>query len=123
MPRKRFHRRVYLGILKRQHLHCACGCNEKFSRKEGYQFDHEHDLALGGPDTPENLQALRTPCHAKKSRKGAAARAKTKRLENIRLHGARKRRGRAMQSRPFGPGRGFQTRLRRCFDGTVEVRT
>ncbi len=123
MTRRRFHRRVYLGILRRQNLLCSCGCNVKLTRAEGYQFDHEHDLALGGPDTPENLQALRTPCHARKSRKGAAARAKTKRLENIRLHGVKKRRGRAMQSRPFGPGRGFQTRLRRRVSGVVEVRT
>ncbi len=117
MTRRRFHRRVYLGILRRQKLRCACGCHVKLTRTEGYQFDHEHDLALGGPDTPENLQALRTPCHAKKSRAGAAARAKTKRLENVRLHGMKKRRGRAMRSR------GFQTRLRRKFDGSVEART
>ncbi len=117
MTRRRFHRRVYLGILRRQNLLCCCGCGEKLTRAEGYQFDHEHDLALGGPDTPENLRALRTPCHVKKSRKGAAARAKTKRLENIRLHGLKVRRGRTMRSR------GFQTRLRRRMSGVVEVRT
>ncbi len=117
MTRKRFHRRIYLGILRRQNLRCACGCHVKLTRAEGYQFDHEHDLALGGPDTPENLQALRTPCHVKKSRKGAAARAKTKRLENIRLHGLKVRRGPAMRSR------GFQTRLRRRVSGVVEVRS
>ena len=38
MIRRRFHRRIYLGILRRQRLICACGCGVKFTRKEGYQF-------------------------------------------------------------------------------------
>ncbi len=122
MNRRRFHRRAYLGILRAQRLRCFCGCGVKLTRKEGYQFDHEHDLALGGPDTPENLQALRTPCHLKKSRKGAAMRAKAKRIAR-KLAGTWKRRGPKLPSRPFGQPRPFDTTLRRRFDGRVEVRT
>ena len=100
MTRRRFHRRVYLGILKQQHLLCACGCNVKFTRAEGYQFDHDASLGLGGKDSAENLRALRTPCHAKKTRIEAAMRAKADRQR--RFHeGLKKRRGRAMQSRSF----------------------
>ena len=119
--RRRFHRRVYLGILHEQRLICACGCNVKFTRAEGYQFDHDTSLGLGGTDTPEDLRALRTPCHAKKTRIEAAVRAKADRQRKAFL-GLKKRRGRPMQSRPFRPSRGFDTRVRRKVDGTVEVR-
>ena len=114
--RRRFPRYVYLGILRRQQLRCACGCNVKLTRKEGYQFDHGASLGLGGLDSPDNLHALRTPCHAKKTRREAAMRAKADRQRKAHL-GQKKRRGRKMQSR------GFDTRWRRRMDGTVEART
>lgn len=114
--RRKFHRRVYLGILHSQRLRCACGCGVKFTRAEGYQFDHGASIGLGGPDSPDNLRVLRTPCHAKKTRREAAMRAKADRQRKTWL-GLKKRRGRKMQ------GRGFDTRWRRKFDGTVEVRT
>ena len=113
--RRKFHRRVYLDILRRQRLLCACGCGVKLSRKEGYQFDHDSSLGLGGADSPENLHALRTPCHAKKTRTEATIRAKADRQRKSWL-GLKKRRGPKLQ------GRGWDKRLRRRFDGTVEVR-
>ena len=59
-----------------------------------------------------NLWLLCSDCHKRKSAKESAERAHMKRLGK-----PKKRRGRAMQSRPF------DTRLRRRMDGRVEVRT
>lgn len=116
MTRRRFPRRVYLGILRSQKLRCACGCGEKLTRKEGYQFDHHVALALGGADEPANLRALRKQCHKIKSR--ADVRMVRKADRQRKYHeGTKKRRGRKLQ------GRGFDPRWRRRFDGTVEVRT
>ncbi len=122
MTRRRFHRRVYLGILRRQKLRCACGCGVKFTRKEGYQFDHEHALGLRGPDTPENLRAVRVPCHKAKSAADIRMIAKANRQRKFWL-GFKKRRGRRLPPRPFGPSSGFDKTYRRRMDGTVEVRT
>ncbi len=114
--RRKFHRRIYLGILRRQKLLCACNCHVKLTRAEGYQFDHVTALALGGADTPENLRAVRVPCHKKISAADIRMIRKADRQRKA-WHGVKKRRGRAMQSR------GFQTRLRRRMSGVVEVRT
>ena len=116
MTRRHFHRRVYLGILRSQKLRCACGCGEKLTRKEGYQFDHITALALVGADTPENLRAVRTPCHKEKSALDIRMIRKADRQRKAWL-GLKKRRGRPMQ------GRGFDTRLRKRMSGRVEVRT
>lgn len=113
--RRKFPRRVYLGILRRQTLICACGCGVKLTRKEGYQFDHYTAVALGGADTLENLRALRTPCHKRKSVVDIRMIRKADRQRKA-WQGVKKRRGRPMQGRPF------DTRLRRRMDGTVEVR-
>ena len=114
--RRKFHRRVYLAILREQKLICACGCGVKLTRKEGYQFDHLTAFALFGPDAPDNLQALRVPCHKEKSASDIHMIRKADRQRKA-WQGDKKRRGRAMQSR------GFDTRLRRRMDGRVEVRT
>ena len=114
--RRKFHRRVYWAILRRQKLICACGCGEKLTRKEGYQFDHLTAFALFGPDAPDNLQALRVPCHKEKSAVDIGMIRKADRQGKAH-RGEKKRCGRAI------PSRGFDTRLRRRMDGTVEVRT
>ena len=116
MTRRRFHRRIYLGILRRQKLCCACGCGVKLTTKEGYQFDHTTALALGGADSPDNLRAVRVPCHKKISASDIWAIRKADRQGKYH-RGEKKRHGRKLAS----PG--FQKRLRRRFDGTVEVRT
>ncbi len=113
--RRKFHRRVYLGILRRQRLICACGCGVKLIRAEGYQFDHHTALALGGADTPDNLRAVRVPCHKEISAVDIRMVRKAARQRKAWL-GEKKRRGHALPSRPF------DTRLRRKFDGTVEAR-
>ena len=86
------------------------------TRKEGYQFDHHTAIALGGADTPENLRAVRVPGHKRISAVDIRMIRKADRQRKAWL-GLKKRRGRAMQSR------GFDTRLRKRMDGTVEVRT
>ena len=112
--RRKFHRRVYLGILRRQKLICACGCGVKMTRKEGYQFDHHTALALGGADTPENLRAVRVPCHKRISAVDIRMVRKADRQRRFHL-GTKKRRGRAI------PNRGFQGW--RKFNGERVVRT
>jgi 5-methylcytosine-specific restriction endonuclease McrA len=114
--RRKFPRCTYLGILRRQKLHCACGCNVKLTRREGYQFDHITALALGGADTPENLRAVRVRCHKKISAVDIRMVRKADRQRKYHL-GVKKRRFSKLASR------GFEKRLRKYMDGTVEVRT
>ena len=104
--RRKFHRRVYLGILRQQRLRCACGCGVKITRKEGYQFDHDTALALGGADTPDNLRAVRVPCHKRISAVDIRMIRKADRQRKA-WQGVKKRRGRAMQSRGFQGWRKF----------------
>ncbi len=82
MTRRRFHRRVYLGILKAQRNICACGCGVKMARAEGYEADHILALWNGGEDEPGNLQFLRAPCHKRKTVGEAPKRAKVNRIIN-----------------------------------------
>jgi hypothetical protein len=114
--RRKFHRYIYLGILRRQKLICACGCDIKMTRAEGYQFDHHTALALGGADTPENLRAVRTSCHKKISAADIRMIRKADRQHKFHF-GLKKHRRAPMQSC------GFDKRLRRRFNGRVEVRT
>ena len=114
--RRKFHRRIYLGILRRQKLLCACGCGVKLTRAEGYQFDHHTALALSGADTPDNLRALRVPCHKKVTSIDIRMISKATRQRKAHL-GETRRHGRKLPSRPF------DSRLRRRVDGRVEVRT
>lgn len=81
MNRRRFHRSVYLGILKRQRLLCGCGCGVRLTRAEGYQYDHALALHLGGADEPSNTRAIRIPCHLGKTRKEAIGRGKVRRIK------------------------------------------
>lgn len=95
---------------------CECGPGGKF-----LEVDHKVPLWKVADLPPArrreyfllgNLQLLCGQCHKLKSAKEAAERAHHKRLVK-----GKKRRGRAMQ------GQGFDTRLRKRMDGTVEVRT
>lgn len=88
MNRRRFHRRVYLGILKRQRNICACGCGVKMTRAEGYEADHILALWNGGADDADNLQFLRAPCHKAKTIDEAPKRAKANRI--VKQDGLRK---------------------------------
>ena len=78
-------------------------------------WDHILPLCLGGDNCFANWQGLDERCHAQKTKREAGMRAKAD-AQRAYHEGTKKRRGRKLQ------GRGFDTRLRRGFDGTVEVR-
>lgn len=79
-PRRKFPPAVYVGIIRRQKMRCACGCREKLEAGSVH-FDHIIELADGGRDDPENLQALKLHHHKIKTKKSAKARAKVKRIQ------------------------------------------
>ena len=81
MTRRRFPLSVYRGILMRQRGLCACDCGEKFDGISDVRFDHIVPLHLDGPDTPENLQALKHKHHVVKSGQEAGIRAKVARIQ------------------------------------------
>ena len=62
------------------------------------EFDHVYQLALGGPDTDDNLRPISPAAHKDKSRDDAKIRAKVRRLT-----GANKQK----PKRRFPKGRGF----------------
>ena len=114
--RRKFHRRVYWAILRRQKLWCAYECGKKLSSSVGYEFDHQTPLALGGIDTPNNLRAVCIPCHKRISAVDIRMIRKADRQRKFHF-GLKKRRRAPMQSC------GFDTRLRKRMSGRVEVRT
>lgn len=67
-----------LKIMVRQAICPDCG--EKLGALDDCELDHRHQLAMGGPDTLENIRAVHIDCHAKKTARDAAARAKVKRI-------------------------------------------
>ena len=101
-----------------QNQRCA-GCGEPTAKPE---YDHVNPLWSGGGHEG-NFQALCGPCHTAKTGSESTARGHTKRLEKQRLGVEKKRPGRKLPARPFGPSRGFDTSLRRRMNGRVEVRT
>lgn len=91
IKRRKFPPSVYAEIIERQEGKCACGCGEPLGTDVSQiHFDHWIPLWNDGPDTPENLRALKVRHHLAKTRKEAKARAKVKRIEN--RDGLRKRR-------------------------------
>ena len=91
----------------------ACGWPTELASME---WDHILPLCLGGNNRDENWQGICAGCHKRKTAREHGMRAKADRQRKFH-EGTKKRRGRAMQSR------GFDKRLRKRFDGTVEVRT
>ena len=77
-PRRRFTPTQYWSVLDRQNMICACGCNEPLVIGET-DFDHDKSLWLDGPDTLENLRALKRKHHLVKTAAEAGMRAKTDR--------------------------------------------
>jgi len=55
-------------------------CGEKLGALDNCEFDHLHQLAMGGSDTLDNLRAKHVDCHARKTAKDAASRAKVRRI-------------------------------------------
>ena len=55
-------------------------CGEKLGALDNCEFDHLHQLAMGGADTLDNLRAKHVDCHARKTAKDAASRGKVRRI-------------------------------------------
>jgi hypothetical protein len=55
-------------------------CSERLGTLDNCEFDHLHQLAMGGSDTLDNLRAKHVDCHARKTAKDAASRAKVRRI-------------------------------------------
>ena len=105
MTRRRAHAiHTLAAVLARNGVACAI-CAAPFSRECRIEWDHTHQIAMGGADDADNLRPLCVPCHAKKTRADAAARAKVRRLT-----GANTQR----------PKRKIGGRYRKKMDGTVE---
>ena len=77
--RRRFSPAQYESVLARQNMICACECGETLVVGR-IQYDHDKSLWLDGPDTLENLRALVTKHHLKKTVAEAKLRAKNDRV-------------------------------------------
>jgi len=121
MTRRRYLSAKAKAKLWRQQGERCAECREP-AMKADIQWDHILALCLTGTNKSANWQGLCRACHAKKTRREAAMRAKADRQRKFHL-GLKKRKGRPLPSRPFGPSRPFQTRLRKRMSGKVEART
>ena len=54
-------------LFKLQRGKCACGCQQPLG--DDYHLDHRMPLALGGSNTDDNMQLLRSTCNHQKSAK------------------------------------------------------
>ena len=54
-------------LFKLQRGKCACGCKQPLG--DDYHLDHRMPLALGGPNTDDNMQLLRKLCNLQKHAK------------------------------------------------------
>lgn len=118
MKRRYLTSKAKTALWKRQGKRCAgCARTIKHVQDRIIEADHMCPIWCGGDNDEDNWQLLCRPCHATKTKRETAARAKMKRLERKRWGALKKPKGRKLESR------GFDTRLRRKFDGTVEVRT
>ena len=93
---------------------CACGCRARLDKSA--EFDHILELALGGEDTVDNLQALMPACHKRKT---------AERIKMIRKADRQKRhhetgRSSGRVKRKLIQSRGFDKTLRKKFNGSVE---
>ncbi len=121
MPRKRATERQVIAVLLSQGAVIPCyRCKIALTAGEAVEREHVVPLALDGTDEPENWRYSHKECHARQTNGSRAtsygsdkhAIAKGKRL----ARGPRQRKGKAI------PGRGFDRKLRKRMDGTVEIR-
>lgn len=101
-----------LRIYMRCNGRCVCGAKVPM---EGTVIDHEIPLWMGGAEEDENLRFLCGPCDRVKTAKDKGDIGKVKRI-HARRDGTRR-------ERPPIKNAGFNTRLRKKMDGTVEVRS
>ena len=90
MPRRRLSVGAKLAIIMRQNGICACGCGEPLGvDTREIHLDHEVPLDLGGPDTTENLRALKRHHHTVKTSQEARTRRKVRAIQE--QHGLRRK--------------------------------
>jgi 5-methylcytosine-specific restriction protein A len=101
------------GIIARQVNCCGCGCGGDLEG-QAVEFDHMLPLALGGADTPENMQALLPDHHRIKTRDDVRRIRKADRQRRYHETGkSHQHRTRPIQSR------GFDTTFKRKMNGEV----
>lgn len=120
-----------LKIMVKQAL-CP-GCGERLGTLSDCEFDHEHQLALGGADEIENIFAKHVDCHKAKTARDAGRRAKVKRVTGKKAgrfsgpaRGAEIGAEPSRQAHKPGKsiqGRGFDKTKTRTFSGEVVNRT
>jgi 5-methylcytosine-specific restriction enzyme A len=102
-----------LALFLRARGRCAA-CGWLLAPGTRWEVDHILPRALGGRDTPDNLQVLCRTCHAAKTaRQDAPALAKTRRLKARHLG--------ATRPRSIMPG-SRRSRWKKGLDGRVELR-
>ena len=81
MKRRTISPKIRLRLFQSANGHCQ-SCQSKIHPGQKWELDHIIPLALGGPDTNENLQILCKICHRFKTNQGDITQiAKAKRLE------------------------------------------
>ncbi len=94
IPRRYLTPKTKAALRQQQGKHCA-NCRGPLGLFNCHA-DHQNPLWCTGTNDADNWQLLCGLCHARKTHREAAARAKTKRLENVRLHGIKQPKGRPM---------------------------
>ncbi len=118
-PRRSLTPRAKAALWQRQGEACAeCSCKLKLGETE---WDHVLALGLTGGNEATNFQGICHDCHLAKTASDIYKIRKADRQRKAWL-GLKRRRGRRLPLRPFGPSRPFDTSRRRKFDGTVEAR-
>ena len=117
-PRRYLTAKRKAALWQAQDKRCA-ECDEP-TLLSNMRWDHILSLGLCGDNCFANWQGLCERCHTRKTKREAGMRAKADRQRKAWL-GPKKRLGRAIPSRPFGPGRGFDTLLRKRISGRVWV--
>ena len=106
--------RVKARIILAQNGICACGCGVKLGAAgERIEFDHTTALILGGENRETNLRALRSRCHAGKTREDVAQKS-TEARKRAKFYGLHK----PKQVMPGSRASKYKKKL----DGTVVLR-
>ena len=117
--RKRHSPKVKAAIIERQGGLCALSGLPLIPGQ--IQFDHRLPIALGGADTPDNLQAVACAPHRDKTRVDIGRIRKADRQRKKTSLGAIRKPKRAWPAREL-QSRGFPKHLKKHLDGTVTTR-
>lgn len=120
-PRKNLTRAEFAQLMLDQDGLCGCGCGVKMdAMREGIVDEHMIPLAAGGTNALPNRRLLRKPCAQRKTDEDDKPRIKKARHQ---AGGAGSQTAkRAKRGKGSIASRGFDKRLRKKMDGTVERR-